>query len=176
MQVLYIILGALVALILGLFVFSLYLPSRLKIERSLVIQARPEVVFREVDTLRNWERWSPWHQLDPNMKIVYGEKESGAGAGYSWESKKRNVGRGSLLITESRPYEFIATNINFMDHGSSKGYFRFEPAGEDTRVTWGMEMTIGQNPARKFLGLLMDKWVGRDFERGLQGLNKAVKS
>jgi len=74
MQVLYIILGALAILILGLFVFSLYLPSRLKIERSLLIKARPEVVFREVNTLRNWERWSPWHQLDPAMKLVYGGK------------------------------------------------------------------------------------------------------
>ncbi len=129
MQVLYLILGALAALILGLFVFSLYLPSRLKIERSLLMNARPEVIFREVDTLRNWERWSPWHNLDPDMKITYGEKESGAGAGYSWESKKRNVGKGSLIITESRPYEYIATNINFMEQGSSKGYFRFEPAG-----------------------------------------------
>jgi hypothetical protein len=173
MQVLYIILGALAILILGLFVFSLYLPSRLKIERSLVIDARPEVVFREVDTLRNWERWSPWHQLDPAMKLVYGEKSSGAGASYSWESRKRNVGRGSLIITESRPYEYIGIHINFMEKGSSKGYFRFEPAGERTRVIWGMEMAVGQNPARKVMGLMMDKWIGRDFERGLQQLAAA---
>ena len=170
MQVLYVILGALAVLILGLFVFSLYLPSRLKIERSLQMNARPEVIFREVDTLRNWERWSPWHGLDPEMKITYGEKESGAGAGYSWESKKRNVGKGSLIITESRPYDYISTNINFMEQGGSKGYFRFEPAGEGTRVTWGMEMTVGQHPARKLMGLMMDKWVGRDFERGLHRL------
>jgi hypothetical protein len=174
MQVLYIILGALAILILGLFLFSLYLPSRLKIERSLVIEARPEVVFREVDTLRNWERWSPWHQLDPAMKLVYGEKERGTGASYSWESKKRNVGRGSLMITESRPYEYISININFTDHGASKGHFRFEPVGEDTRVIWVMEMAVGQNPARKMIGLMMDKWVGRDFERGLQQLAVAA--
>jgi hypothetical protein len=80
------------------------------------------------------------------------------------------VGRGSLILTESRPYEYIAVNINFMEQGSSKGYFRFEPVGDSTRVTWGMEMAVGQNPARKFLGLMMDKWVGRDFERGLQQL------
>ena len=175
MQVLYIILGALAMLILGLFVFSLYLPSRLKIERALLMVARPEVIFREVDTIRNWERWSPWHQLDPDMKIVYGEKESGAGASYSWESKKRNVGRGSLIITESRPYEYIALHINFMEQGASKGYFRFEPAGDNTRVTWGMEVAIGQHPARKFMGLMMDKWIGRDFERGLRKLEEASR-
>jgi len=175
MQVLYIILGALAMLILGLFVFSLYLPSRLKIERALLMVARPEVIFREVDTIRNWERWSPWYQLDPEMKIVYGEKESGAGASYSWESKKRNVGRGSLIITESRPYEYIGLHINFMEQGPSKGYFRFEPAGDNTRVTWGMEVTIGQHPARKFMGLMMDKWIGRDFERGLQKLEEASR-
>lgn len=174
MQVLYIILGALAILVLGLFVYSLYLPSRLKIERSLLIAARPEVVFREVDTLHNWERWSPWHQLDPSMKLVYGEKESGAGASYSWESKKRNVGRGSLMITESRPYEYLSININFTDHGTSKGHFRFEPVGDHTRVIWAMEMTVGQNPARKMIGLMMDKWVGRDFERGLKQLAVAA--
>lgn len=176
MQVLYVILGALAILILGLFVFSLYLPSRLKIERSLLIEARPEVVFREVNTLRNWERWSPWHQLDPAMKLVYGEKESGAGASYSWESKKRNVGRGSLSITDSRPYEYIAININFTGHGTTKGNFRFEPVEEHTRVTWVMEMTVGQNPASKVIGLMMNKWVGRDFERGLQQLAVAASN
>ncbi len=31
-------------------------------------------------------------------------------------------------------------------------------------------MTVGQHPGRKLMGLMMDKWVGKDFERGLQQL------
>jgi len=79
-----------------------------------------------------------------------------------------------LSITESRPYEYIGIHINFTGHGISKGHFRFEPVGEHTRVIWVMEMTIGQNPASKVIGLMMDKWVGRDFERGLQQLAVAA--
>ena len=178
MQVLFIILGALVVIVLGLFVFSLFLSSRIKIERTLIMKARPEVVFQEVDNLHNWERWSPWHRLDPHLKIVYGEKERGAGASYSWESRKRKVGSGSITITESRPYEYIAININFQERSSARGYFRFEPAGEgseSTRVTWGMEMDMGNNPANKLMGIMLDKWVGRDYEKGLQQLATAAE-
>lgn len=175
MQVLYIILGALAAVVLGLFVFSLFLSSRIKVERSLTMAARPEVVFQEVDNLHNWGRWSPWHQLDPEMKIVYGEKERGAGASYSWESKKRNVGSGSLTITESRSYEYIAININFQERSTAKGYFRLEPAGEGTLVTWGMDMDMGHNPASKLMGMMLGKWVGRDYEKGLRRLAAAAE-
>lgn len=172
MQALYIILGAMAVLISGLFVISLFLPATVKVVRAKVVPATITAVFQQVCILRNWEGWSPWHQLDPAMQISYKGLDSGVGACLSWKSKQRHVGRGSLTITECRLYEYIGLDIQFMKRRFAKGYFRFEPAKSGTLVTWALRAELGQHPGRKLMGLMMDKWVGKDFERGLENLKQ----
>jgi hypothetical protein len=174
MQILLLIMGALVVLILGLVIYSMFLPANVKLERTLFISAPIRAVFEQVNILRNWESWSPWKQKDPGMKIVYGEKESGVGASFSWERKDGKARRGSLTIVESKPPEYIVTNSNFMNKGGAKGYFRFESVTGGTQVTWGIEAHMGANPVRKLWGLVMDKWVGSDFEKGLINLRQVL--
>lgn len=175
-QALFIMLGALAVLVLGFFIFSLYLPSRVRVERSLVTEAPASAIFPFVNVLRKWPEWSPWHAYDPAMDLQYTQKDAGAGAGYSWRSRHRNVGKGSLTITESRPNEYLATEMNFMQQGTAKSWFRFEPVAEGTLVTWGMEADMGQNPLRKLMGRMMDKWVGGDFEKGLRNLKRVCEA
>jgi hypothetical protein len=172
MQALYIILGAMAVLIPGLFVISLFLPATVKVVRSRVVPATVAAVFQQVNILRNWEGWSPWHQLDPAMQLSYQGPESGVGASFSWKSKLRHVGHGSLTITESRLYEYIGLDMQFMEQRLAKGYFRFEPAKSGTLVTWGLWAELGQHPGRKLMGVMMDKWIGKDFERGLENLKR----
>ncbi|PSL46421.1 polyketide cyclase/dehydrase/lipid transport protein [Chitinophaga niastensis] len=174
MQAFFIILGALIVLVLGLFIFSLFLSPTVKVERSLVIPAAADAIFPLVNVVRNWELWSPWKEQDPAVKITYGEKESGPGAGYSWESNNRNVGKGHMAITESKQDQYIATNTDFMGMGVAKGYFRFESVTGGTLVTWGMTCNMGHQPLKKVMGLMMDKWVGNDFEKGLKSLERTV--
>jgi hypothetical protein len=172
MQALYIILGALAVIIPGLFVISLFLPATVKVVRASVIPATVAAVFQQVNILRNWEGWSPWHQLDPTLQLKYNERESGIGAGFQWKSKHRQVGVGFLTITDCRLYEYIALDMQFMKRRLAKGYFRFERAKTGTLVTWGLEAKLGQHPGRRLMGLMMDKWIGKDFERGLDNLKR----
>jgi hypothetical protein len=174
MQAFFIILGAFIVLILGLFIFSLFLSPTVKVERSLLVPATAGAIFPLVNVVRNWELWSPWIAQDPAVKITYGEKDSGVGAGYSWESNNRNVGRGHMSLTESREDQYIATNIDFMAMGPAKGYFRFDAVTGGTLVTWGLICNTGQHPLRKVMGLMMDKWVGKDFEKGLENIKRIV--
>ena len=175
MQALLIILGALGVLIPGLFIVSMFLPATVKVVRVRAIPASLSVVFDQVNILRNWEKWSPWHQADPKMKLSYNDKMSGEGAGYQWISRNRKVGKGSVVITASRPYEHITIEMQFMESKVTKGYFRFEPSGRGTHVTWGIAMEVGRYPAAKLRGLMLDKLIGRDFEKGLENLEKLVK-
>ncbi|SEW36354.1 Polyketide cyclase / dehydrase and lipid transport [Chitinophaga sp. YR573] len=172
MQALYIILGTLAVLIPGLFVISLFLPATVKVVRARVVPATVAAVFQQVNILRNWEGWSPWHQLDPALKLTYSEAECGVGAGFQWESKHRQVRNGQLTITECRLHEYIALDMQFMRQRIAKGYFRFEPARMGTLVTWGLRAELGQHPGRRLMGLMMDKWIGKDFERGLENLKR----
>jgi hypothetical protein len=175
MQALFIILGALGVLIPGLCIVSMFLPATVKVVRVRAIPASLSVVFDQVNVLRNWEKWSPWHQADPKMKLSYNDKISGTGAGYQWISRNRKVGKGSVTIVASRPYEHITIEMQFMESKATKGYFRFEPSGRSTHVTWGIAMEVGKNPTGKIRGWMLDKMIGRDFEKGLENLEKLVK-
>ncbi|MSU22089.1 MAG: hypothetical protein EXS30_11925 [Pedosphaera sp.] len=152
-----------------LVVISLFLPSSVHVERMLAIPAPPEKVFDQINTLKNWEKWSPWHQLDPNMKLQYDGAPSGIGTKYSWQSKQRNVGNGTLTITKSVPHSTIETAMHF-DDGDGIGRFKLEKIRDTTQVTWSMDSDMGKNPIAKYVGLFMDKMVGPDFEKGLNNL------
>ncbi|HSI89708.1 MAG TPA: hypothetical protein VK927_01265, partial [Adhaeribacter sp.] len=88
-----------------LIVVSFFLPGKVHVERSLIIKAGAEPVYQQVNTLKNWEKWSPWHEMDPNMQLSYQGPEAGEGAGYSWVSQE--VGNGSLTIAASQPATYI---------------------------------------------------------------------
>lgn len=163
----------LLVLIVLFFGIAFLLPSEVEVERSLVIPATSEVVFEQVNNLHNWQNWSPWHQMDPNMQITYEGPLQGEGASYSWKSEK--VGNGKLIIISSLPNEYIATSMDFMEQGKANAYYRFQPAEEGTQVTWTFETDMGNGPIAKYFGLMMDNMVGSDFEKGLNNLKTYVQ-
>lgn len=168
------IVGIVVLVLVVLFFgVAMFLPSEVQVERSLVIPASSEVVFNQVNDLKQWEKWSPWHQMDPEMTMTFANINAGEGASYSWESEK--VGSGSLIITESRPPQYIATEMDFIDQGTATSYYRFETIKEGTKVTWGFETDMGNGPVGKYMGLMMDSMIGSDFEKGLQNLKAHVQ-
>ena len=176
MQALLVLLGALLMIILGAFIVSLFLPATVKVVRIRVIPATPAVIFAQINNVHNWENWSPWHALDPHMKLHYTDNDTGEGAAYSWESENRQIGKGAMKITLSKPNEQIATEMNFMEQRLSKSTFKLEQVDTGTSVTWTLTAELGQHPVKKLMGLLMDKWVGKDFERGLANLEAVVKA
>lgn len=159
-----------------LLVISFFLPSKVHVERMAVINAQPEIVFKQVNNLHNWNSWMPWNKLDPDMKIKYYGPEEGAGSGYSWTSENSQVGKGKLSITESKQNESITTSMNFTENGEATGTFTFEPVNGNTKIIWGMDMDMGMNPVAKYLGLFMDQMIGADFEKGLSDLKKVSES
>lgn len=162
MQALYIILGTIAVLIPGLFVISLFLPATVKVVRARVVPASVGAVFQQVYILRNWESWSPWNQLSCSSSCL------------KWKDKHH---KGQIIITESRLHEYIGLEMQLMKRHFAKAYFRFEPAKSGTLVTWALRAELGQHPGRKLMGLMMDKWIGKDFERGLENLkNKCLNT
>ena len=103
------------AIIIVLLVASFFLPKHIHIERSVFIKAPAEVVFNQINVLKNWEEWSPWHQIDTTMLITYTGPEGGIGSAYEWKSDNRNAGKGKLTILYSHAYDTIATEMDFME-------------------------------------------------------------
>ena len=166
------VLGILVLLIV---IIGFFLPSKVHVERSVVIKAPANMAFDQVNTLKNWEGWSPWHKLDPNMVLTYSGPASGVGAKYAWTSNDKNVGNGNMTITASMPDSFVGTAMDFMEHGKGTADFTFTKTPDGTKVTWGMNSDMGMNPIAHYFGMMMDKMVGSEFEKGLNNMKEIVE-
>ncbi|MDP4290679.1 MAG: GyrI-like domain-containing protein [Bacteroidota bacterium] len=163
-------LGLLILIVL-LVVVAYLLPRHVKIERTATIKAAPEIVFGQINVLKNWEQWSPWYKIDPKMKLTYNDIPSGKGASYSWQSKDKNVGNGTLTITRIVPYDTIDLEMNFMEQGAVLGGYYFKKKADSTvQLAWWMEADMGNNPIGRWMGLFMNRLVGKDFEKGLDAI------
>lgn len=163
------------AVLFGLYILiSLFLPSKVRVERSILINTPPAVVFPQVNNFHNWQSWSYWDNIDPAMKSTYEGPESGKGAKHIWESEHKSVGHGNMTITESKPDKEILTDLEFEAHGISHGGWTFKDSAGGCFVTIYMEMDMGF--LGRPMGLMMDKMLGSDFEKTLEGLKKHCES
>lgn len=162
-------LGLLILVILVVIV-SFLLPRNVRIQRTVSIKAAPEIVFEQINTLKNWEQWSPWHKIDPKMELTYGDIPSGKDAFYSWKSNIKGVGKGKLTITKSVPYDTINVTMDFMEQGISPGGYNLKKVDSLVQLTWWMEADMGNNPLERIMGLFLNKMVGKDFDNGLKSL------
>jgi len=158
-------------LIIVLAVISFFLPSKAHVERSMVVDAPQRVVFKEVHELKNWEKWSPFSAADPTLKVAYNGTTVGIGGRYDWTSE--NSGEGYIEIKESNPPNSLKTYVAFEGQGDGYGSWRFEPMGDNrTKVTWGFDTEFGLNPLQRFMGLMMDRFLGPSYEDGLKRLKE----
>jgi uncharacterized protein YndB with AHSA1/START domain len=142
--------------------------STYTVERSRTINAPVERVYPLIADFRQWTRWSPWEDVDPDLHRDYGGAESGTGASYAW-SGNRKAGSGTMTITDARENEMVDIDLQFEKPFKSRNRttFTLDPQGDSTQVTWRME---GPRPlVMRLLGPLMnlEKVVGRDFDKGL---------
>src|SRR6516164_9534664 len=163
------ILGGLVAVFLLLVVVGFFIPGTYRIERSVVINAAPDRIYPLVAAPKRWQEWSIWNRRDPAMAMTFFGPESGAGAGWAWDSKTEGKGR-MTFVTADTAKGFTYT-LYFPDVDStSTGDIRFAAQGNATRVTWTNTGSMGGNPLMHYMAAAMDHMVGPDFEAGLANL------
>lgn len=169
-------------LLVSLFVFvlllvlvSFVLPQKQHVERTLEISASASKIYPHLADPKLFGKWSPWSQLDPNMKVEYSGPKSGKGAGMSWQSEESNVGSGSWIITDAVENQSLNVDMDFGDQGGATSFFKLKENGGKTQVTWGFDTDAGMNPMMRWFGLLMDKMVGSEYAKGLETLKKIVE-
>lgn len=170
------ILGVLVILVIALVVIAYLLPGRATVSRSVTIAAPADAIFPHVNSMKKTEAWSPWMARDPQVQLTYSGPEEGVGNRLDWASDNPQVGTGSQEITDSVANESVTTAIDFGPMGTAIASFELTPGGEGTEVTWGFETDLGMNPVSRWMGLMMDRLVGGDYEQGLANLKKLVEA
>lgn len=175
MRILKWLLGSLVVLILALVVIGMLLPREVSVARSIEIDAAAADVFPHVNSLKAMEAWSPWLSRDPEVKLTYNEVESGDGAAMEWASEQPDVGNGRQEIIESNLNESVVTALDFGEMGLAQAKFLLAEAQGATTVTWTLDTDMGAGPMGRWMGLMMDSWVGSDYEAGLANLKALVE-
>ena len=162
-----------IIVVLGL---ALMQPDSFTVQRSAAIKAPPAKVMGYLNDFHQWETWSPWEKLDPNMQRTFEGAASGKGAVYGW-SGNDEVGQGRMEIVENAVPNQLAIKLDFIQPfaSSNRTEFKLQPQGDTTLVTW--TMSGPSQFATKLMSVFvsMDKMIGKDFEKGLAQLKQVAE-
>lgn len=159
------------------------MPDKMHIERSIVINAPTEIVFGQVNSLKNWEKWSPWFERDPNQKITYNNIPEGKGALYGWDGNKE-VGKGTMAIEDSRQNQLVEIDLKFTEpfEANPDGGFDFSTVeGGATKIVWRYDENVSSLGTKMIYAAMgmnekkMDEMLGADFEKGLAKLKSVAE-
>ena len=163
-------------LIVVFFVAAALRSPTFRIARSISIDAPASVVFPQVNDFHNWDNWSPYAKMDPQMKKSYEGASAGPGAIYTWDGPE--AGQGRMTITETRPDELVRIKLEFTKpfEATNQAEFTFTPQGRRTLVEW--RMSGENNFIGKAMGMVMDfdTMIGKDFEKGLVDMKAVAES
>ncbi len=162
----YIILAVVILLVAG----SYLLPRHVTVERSVLVEASTSEIFPMVNSLKRGVEWSPWLKRDPDTRLDFTGPDAGVGAIMEWASDHKKVGSGRQEIVASVRDERVETHLDFGAQGKGVAWFALGAEGSATRLVWGLEADMGNSPIGRWMGLMMDKWVGADYEVGLANI------
>lgn len=167
------VLLVLAILIAVLFAASFFLPKEAEVERSTVIDVKKEVLFDYLNSMKNFNDWSPWFEMDPNGKYEFSGPEYGVGSKFSWESDKTGIGTQEIIA--SNPYNDITLKLVFDGQPPSEASYHLSTDGDKTKMTWKFKTGLN-GPMEKYLGLMMDSFIGDMYEKGLANLKSKAES
>lgn len=164
-----------VVLLSAVALVGLLLPSRFRVERSVVVRAQPETLYPLVASFKSgWPQWSPFGtRADKGLTVTFSGPDEGVGAKESWTGG--NTPPGSMEMVRADPRSGVDYRL-LMNGGALviDGRLSFSPAPGGTRVTWVDEGEMGPNPLRHLVGKVLETLIGRGFDQGLAELkNKA---
>lgn len=137
-------------------------PSQHHVEQRVVIDAQPREIFKQINTLKNWENWTP-----TSPDISYSGPESGVGATQTWVDRN---GKGYLKITKSNPYTLLQAEMKFPGNKTFETNWMLRPDNDSTIVIWGMEFGDLSYPLGRLQGLITNGRMQANIHRGLNNL------
>ena len=150
----------------------------LHVQRSAVIPAAPERIFALLADFHQWERWSPWEELDPDTAHAYSGADQGVGAVHEWKGNKK-AGEGRMEIVDADPPHRLDLDLKFVKPFKSQNTTRFTLAEDGpgaTNVTWSMDSPMPFMMQVVNVCMNMDKRIGGDFEKGLSKLSSLASA
>jgi hypothetical protein len=166
--------------VLGIVMLMVSAPSSSHVESSIIINASTSSVYKEANSFKNFNAWSPWAKLDPQATYVYEGPESGVGAKLSWDGPE--MGKGYQEIIESVENTSVKNILAFDGFpGKYLSEMKFEAVDGGTKVTWTYDSDYSQASGMngsfgRIMEMFMSGMIQEQFGMGLQDLKKAIEA
>ena len=167
---LFIIVGIIIIVLLA----AAFAPDNVTITTNITIDAKPEQVYNNVVSLKNWKHWSPFEH-DSTMTDTFSGPESGVGSTREW--KGNAIGEGKMTVMEATEYTHIKNNLDFGTKGGATGTWTFNPVDSTkTHVTWSTHITGLKFPFERLMGLILEPMMKPMFDDGLKDLKEYTET
>ncbi|HEX2394271.1 MAG TPA: SRPBCC family protein [Bacteroidales bacterium] len=157
-----------IGLITALFVKSTY-----SVEREIIINRTEQDVFNYVKFLKNQNNYSKWATMDPAMKQNFKGIDGMAGFVSSWESNRKDVGKGEQTILKVTEGQRIDYELHFIEpfEGKAQAHMTTDLMTDtSTLVTWGFSSKMKYPMNLMLLFMDMENMIGNDLSTGLSNL------
>ena len=172
-----IILLIILAIVIGVAILLYTAPSSFRVERKILIQAKPDKIFPYLHSLRETTKWSPYENLDPNMERKFSGPDIGVGAKYEWTSKTNRAGAGIQEIIATEANQLVRIRIEFLRPmpGVNQIEYRLTEKNGGTEASWSMTGPMNAMSKIVCLFIPMDKMIGGQFAKGMASLKDLVE-
>jgi effector-binding domain-containing protein len=163
--------GALLLLLAGF-----VLPRHVVGRASADINASPQTLTLLTSSMRQFNRWSPWGDLDPATAYTFDGPYGGVGSAMTWASNNRDVGKGGQKVVAVVPGTSVSTRVMFDGSDGLDAKFSFEPLATSTKATWSFDFDAGNNPITRWVGLFIKGRIINDYTKGLAKLQAIAEA
>ncbi len=171
------VLFRLLLLLAVLFVgIGLLLPDHARVERAILIDAPPQRVYPLIADLRQFQRWSPWRQQITGARYQFSGPASGPGASLRWDAGEADTGNGSMTIETAQPPRHVSMRLHLSQGREARIDFLIEPETHArSRVRWRFDTAFGYDIFGRYVGLMLDRMLGANYEAGLRDLKRLAE-
>jgi hypothetical protein len=149
------------------------LPRHVQDSVSEEINANPHTLTLMTSSMRQFNRWSPWSDIDPKTTYRFDGPYGGVDSAMTWASDNSKVGKGGMKTTAIEAGKTVDIDVSFEGEGDLKSQFAFEPLATSTKVTWSYDYDAGNNPIARWAGVFIKSAINKDYAKGLTKL-KAI--
>lgn len=169
---------ALLFFVIAFFAYGFFfLEDKVQVSRTITIDRPASKVFKAVNSMHHFNKWSPWAQLDPDAKYQFSGPEYGVGSQMTWQGNQE-VGKGKQTIIESEPNSMVKAELYFDGQGDDPSWATFQlvDKGNSTEVSWVFEADFKGDIMGRYFGMMMDGMLGPQYMMGLQNLKTVVEA
>ena len=156
--------------IIGFTIF--FAPDEAHIERKIIVQVPSKLIYQDLMVFKNFNTWNPWAAKDPKTTWIFSGPDFGVDAQMNWTSEV--VGNGQMKIIKANYPNSVTYEMDFGYGSKPTASILLLETDQGTEVTWTYD-EVNMSGFGKIMGLAMDKFLGPDYETGLQNLKTRME-